>query len=238
MRVLIGLVVVALVIGLGPAGMAEAATQFSVWPAEFSYGVPSGSFTWNSTMFGFTFTQTLGPFVSLQTNLQYGSIANLDFPGSSLSGYSGSTMVADSALRVGLRTGTFSVAAFGGYGGLLFNAAGPASGNIVLQSLGTRLGVEATVAMSGGLVLRGSYTLLPSLTARADIANPSPPPAPAQFTGSGTGSEYEIALVYSPLPVTTVFAGYRGGTQSIAWSGFGTASTTFNGFVAGVELHF
>ncbi len=237
MRVVIGLVVVALVIGLVPAGTGEAATQFSVWPAEFSYGVPGGSFTWTSTMFGLRFGQPLGPFVGLDTTLRYGAVANLDFPGASLSSYSGSTLVADSVLRVGLRAGTFSVAGFGGYGGLFMDATS-ASNSIVLQSLGTRLGVEASLAVSHGLVLRGNYTIIPSLTARADIANSSPPPAPNQYTGSGTGSEYEIALVYSPLPVTTVYAGYRGGTQSISWSGFGTTSTTFNGFVAGIELHF
>ncbi len=236
MRVLIGLVVVALVIGLGPAGMAEAATQFSIWPAEFSYGTPSGTFTWNSTMFGLRFSQALGPLVSFDTSLRYGSVSNLDFGGTGLSTYSGNTLVADSVLRVGLRAGTFGIAAFGGYGGMFFNATDPAtSGSVVLQSLGSRLGVEATLAMSPRLVLRGNYTLITSLTARADIAVP---PTAAQWGGTGTGSEYEIALLFSPVPVTTVFAGYRGGTQSIAWSGFGTASTTFNGFVAGVELHF
>lgn len=219
------------------SGTVQAATQFSVWPAEFSYGVPSGSFTWTSTMFGLRFGQPLGPFVGLDTTLRYGAVANLGFSGTSLSSDSGSTLVADSVLRVGLRAGTFSVAGFGGYGGLFMNATS-ASNSLVLQSLGTRLGVEASLALSQGLVLRGNYTFIPSLTARADIANSTPPPAPAQYNGSGTGTEYEIALVYSPLPVTTVFAGYRGGTQSIAWSGFGTTSTTFNGFVAGVELHF
>lgn len=218
-----------------PSETAQAATQFSLWPAEFSYGTPSGTFTWNSTMFGLHFGQPLGPFVGFDTNLRYGSVSNLNF-GGSLSGYSGSTLVADSVLRVGLRAGTLGIAAFGGYGGIFFNASDPAtSGSVVLQSLGSRLGVEATLAMAPGLTLRGNYTVITSLTARADIAVP---PTAAQWNGSGTGSEYEIALLFSPVPVTTVFAGYRGGTQSISWSGDGTTPTTFNGWVAGVELHF
>jgi len=238
MRLLIVLAVVALLIGMFPAGSAEAATQFSIWPAEFSYGIPApGTFTWTSTMFGLRFGQPLGPFVGLDTTLRYGAVANLSYSGTSLSGYSGSTFVADSVLRVGVRAGTFSVAGFGGYGGLLMNATS-GSNNIVLQSLGPRLGVEASLALSGGLVLRGSYTILPSLTTRADIVSTGPPPPAGQSSGSGTGNEHEIALTYSPLPVTTVFVGYRGMTQSISWSGAGTTSTSFSGFTAGVELHF
>jgi len=238
MRLLwVGIVAAVIVVGIVPA-YADAATQFTLWPAEFTYGTPSGTFTWNATMFGLRFDQPMGPLVSLQTSLRYGAIANLSFAGSSLSGSSGSTLVADSALRIGLRTGPVGVAAFGGYGGLLVNATGPAASDaVVLQSLSARLGVEVVAATSRGLELRGSYTLLPSITTRADISLTAPPTA-ASDSGSGSGSEYEITLLFSPVPVTTIFAGYRGGTHQISWSGGPATTTTFNGFVAGVELHF
>lgn len=233
----IGIVVAVMVVGIVPV-RAAAATQFTFWPADFTYGTPSGTFAWNATMFGFRFDQPMGPLVSLQTSLRYGSIANLNLSGSSLSGSSGSTLMADSALRIGLRTGPVGVAAFGGYGGLLVNARGPgASDAVVLQSLSARLGVEVVAATSRGLELRGSYTLLPSITTRADISLTAPPIA-ASDSGAGSGSEYEITLLFSPVPVTTIFAGYRGGTHQISWSGGPATTTTFTGFVAGVELHF
>lgn len=232
------LVATLVMIGMVPAP-SDAATQFTVWPAEFAYGTPSGTFTWNATMFGFRFDQPMGPLVSLQSSLRYGSIANLTWPVSSLSGSSGSTLVADTALRVGLRTGPVGVTGFGGYGGLLVNASGPAaSDGIILQNLGSRLGVEVVAATSRGLELRGTYTWIPSMTTRADISLQGPPVTAASHSGSGSGTEYEIALLFSPVPVTTIFAGYRGGTHQINWSGGGATSTTFNGFVAGVELHF
>src|SRR2546430_17102900 len=49
-----------------PVDDARAAMQFTLWPAQFSYGTPSGTFAWNSTMFGFRFDEPLGPFVSLR----------------------------------------------------------------------------------------------------------------------------------------------------------------------------
>src|SRR2546428_10716077 len=103
-----------------PAEMADAAAQFTLWPAEFSYGTPSGTFAWNSTMFGFRFDEPLGPFVSLRSDLRYGAVANPSFTGGSMSGYSGSTWIADSVVRVGLRTGPIGLAAFGGVGGVVF----------------------------------------------------------------------------------------------------------------------
>src|SRR2546428_3264970 len=109
-----------------PVGHARAAMQFTLWPAQFSYGTPSGTFAWNSTMFGFRFDEPLGPFVSLRSDLRYGSLANPSFTATSMSGYSGSTWIADSAFRVGLRTGPIGFAAYGGYGGLLFHTTRPA----------------------------------------------------------------------------------------------------------------
>ena len=222
-----------------PVDDARAAMQFTLWPAQFSYGTPSGTFAWNSTMFGFRFDEPLGPFVSLRSDLRYGSLANPSFTATSMSGYSGSTWIADSAFRVGLRTGPIGFAAYGGYGGLFFNATGPApSDNVVLRNLSSRLGVEATVATSRGLTLRGSYTWITSLNANADISMSGPPAVAASWSGTGGGSEYEITLQYSPVPVTTVFAGYRGGSSQISWSGAGTTNSTFQGYLVGVELHF
>lgn len=231
------LVAALVMIGMVP-DPSDAATQFTIWPAEFAYGTPTGTFAWNSTMFGFRFDQTMAPLVSLQTDVRYGSVANLSFGGGSLAGATGSTILADSMLRVGLRTGAFGLAAFGGYGGLLVNASGPSSSdNMALQSQGSRLGVEV-VASASRAVLRGSYTMIPSMTARADFALPSLLVPAQQYSGSGSGNEYEVTLFLSPTPVTAIFAGYRGGTYQINWSGGGATSTTFNGFVAGVELHF
>src|SRR2546425_4641899 len=108
-----------------PAEMADAAAQFTLWPAGFSYGTPSGTFSWNSTLFGFRFDEPLGPFVSLRSDLRYGAVANPSFTMGSMSGYSGSTWIADSAFRVGLRTGPVGFAAYGGYGGVLFYPPAP-----------------------------------------------------------------------------------------------------------------
>lgn len=239
MRSLICVAVTVMLIVVMPAGRAEAAAQFSLWPSTFSYGTPSGTFAWNSTVFGVRLGQPLGPFVSLQSTLRYGSIANLSFAGSSLSGYTGSTLVADSALQFGLGAGPLSLAAYAGYGALVLNATGPtASDRVVLLSQGTRVGVEATLTTSRGLVLRGNYTVIPSLTASTNISLSAPPTA-AQQNGNGSGNEYEITLLFSPVPVTTLFAGYRGGTHQITWSGGGgNTSTTFNGWIVGVELGF
>ena len=220
-----------------PVGHARAAMQLTLWPAQFSYGTPSGDFAWNSTMFGFRFDEPLGPFVSLRTDLRYGAVANPSFTGGNISGYSGSTWLADSVVRVGLRTGPIGLAAFGGYGGLFFNANGPsASDRVVLRALASRLGLETTVATSSGLTLRGSYAWITSLNANADLS--VPPLLPASHVGTGSGSEYEIMLQYSPVPLTSVFGGYRGGSSQISWSGGGTTSSTFQGYLVGVELHF
>jgi len=236
MRVLMCVIAVLVLMAVA-AQQAGAAAQFTLWPAQFAYGTPSGDFVWNSTMFGLRFDEPLGPFVGLQTNLRYGPAANLTFPGSTLAGYYGNTWLADSAIHVGLRTGPVGFGAFGGYGGLFFNAKGPsAPDNVVLRSLASRLGVEATVATSGGLTLRGTYAWITSLTANADFSiTPNPPQS---FSGNGSGSDYEILLQYSPVPLTSVFAGYRGGSSQISWSVGPTSNSTFQGYLVGVELHF
>lgn len=222
-----------------PASHARAAMQFTLWPAQFSYGTPSGDFAWNSTMFGFRFDEPLGPFVSLRTDLRYGSVANPSFTGGNISGYTGSTWIADSLVRVGLGAGPVGVAAYGGYGGLFVNASGSSSSDrVVLRNLASRLGLEAAVTTSRGLTVRGNYSWITSLNANADISVTAPLPVAASWSGSGSGTEYEIMLQYSPVPLTTAFAGYRGGSSQISWSGGGTSSSTFGGYLVGVELHF
>jgi hypothetical protein len=235
-----------LVVGLSlavlmPARMAAAATQLSIWPADYTYGTPAGQFAWSATSYGIGFEQSLGPFVSLQTRLAYGPMTNFYFRGAAMSGYTGSVVVGDTALRVGLNTGPIGLSAFGGYGGLFFNASGStASDRVILQSSGARLGVEASVTPAPGVLLRGSYTMTTALTTNANVSVSSPPPAvAASYNGSGSGNEYEIALLLSPVPLTSVYAGYRSGTQQISWSGGGGNTTnTFSGWIVGVELRF
>src|SRR2546428_6895928 len=142
-----------------PVDDARAAMQFTLWPAQFSYGTPSGTFAWNSTMFGFRFDEPLGPFVSLRSDLRYGGLANPSFTATSISGYSGSTWIADSAFRVGLRTGPIGFAAYGGYGGPFFHPNGPGpSDNLLPRNPSSRPGWEATVATSHALILPCSCT--------------------------------------------------------------------------------
>src|SRR3989442_3888467 len=128
MRVLLCVIAILALVVI-PTEMADAAMQFTLWPAEFSYGTPSGTFAWNSTLFGFRFDEPLGPFVSLRSDLRYGAVANPSFTATSMSGYSGSTWIADTAFRVGLRTGPVGFAAYGGYGGgFFYPQSPPASG--------------------------------------------------------------------------------------------------------------
>lgn len=225
---------------LGLTRPVAAAAQFTIWPANYTYGTPSGQFTWTATTYGVTFAQSLAPFTSLRTNLAYGPTSNVTFGGSGLSGYSGGVLLADTALRVGLQTGPVGLAVYGGYGGLFFNATGStAADRVVLQSAGTRLGVEANMSPAPGVVLRGSYTMTTGLTTSANFSISNPPPGvTGNFAGSGTGNEYEVALVLSPVPTTSVYAGYRSGTQQITWSGGGNTTNTFNGWLVGVDLRF
>ena len=228
---------------LGLTWPVAAAAQFTIWPANYSYGTPSppaGQFTWSATTYAVAFEQSLAPFTSLRTNLAYGPTNTVNLNGTALTGYSGGVLLADAALRVGLQTGPVGLAAYGGYGGLFFNATGSStSDRVVLQSSGTRLGVEANMSPGPGMSLRGSYTVTTGLTTNANISiSPPNPVVTGTFTGSGTGNEYEVALVLSPVPTTSVYAGYRSGTQQITWSGGGNTTNTFSGWLVGVDLRF
>jgi hypothetical protein len=226
---------------LGLARPVAAAAQFTIWPANYSYGTPppAGQFTWSATTYAITFEQSLAPFTSLRTNLAYGPTNTVNLNGSALSGFSGGVLLADAALRVGMQTGPVGLTAYGGYGGLFFNATGStASDRVVLQSSGTRIGVEANMSPAPGVSFRGSYTVTTGLTTNANISITSPLVTGA-FSGSGTGNEYELALVLSPVPMTSMYAGYRSGTQQITWSGGGGNTTnTWSGWMVGVDLRF
>jgi hypothetical protein len=77
------------------------------------------------------------------------------------------------------------------------------------------------------------------LTTNANFAISTPPPGvTGNFAGSGTGNEYEVALVVSPVPTTSVYAGYRSGMQQITWSGGGNTTNTWSGWMVGVDLRF
>src|SRR5207249_7755676 len=75
MRVLMCVIAV-LVLMAVPAQQAGAAAQFTLWPAQFAYGTPSGDFTWNSTMFGLRFDEPLdGDRKSTRLNSSHVSIS-------------------------------------------------------------------------------------------------------------------------------------------------------------------
>src|SRR2546427_1886024 len=167
MRVLLCVIAILALVVI-PAEMADAAAQFTLWPAEFSYGTPSGTFAWNSTLFGFRFDEPLGPFVSLRTDLRYGAVANPSFTATSMSGYTGSTWIADTAFRVGLRTGPVGFAAYGGYGGVFFYPQRPsAPDKLRFRQPSRRVGGGGTGAPPGGGVLRGGDTWITSPDANA-----------------------------------------------------------------------
>ncbi len=217
---------------------AYGATQVSVWPATLSFGTPGGEFAWTSTVFGLRFDQGLAPMVGLRTTLQYGPVSGLTFGGSGLTGFSGQTLAGEAVLRVGLGVGRVGVAGFAGYGGYVLNATGPAaSDRVVLQDLGMRLGVDLTLALAPALSLRATYAISPSVDVSADYSISSPAAA-GSFTGTGSGRDLEALLVFSPVPRTAVFAGYRSATREVSWSGGPTTSSDFSGWVAGVSLSF
>jgi hypothetical protein len=226
-----------LVVGL-LASPARAATQISVWPATLSFGTPGGEFAWTSTVAGLRFEQGLAPMVGLRTTLQYGPVTGLTFAGSSLTGYGGQTLAVDALLRVGVGAGPVSVGGFGGYGGYILNATGPsATDRVVLQDLGVRVGVDLAVALAPALSLRATYAVSPSVNVRADYSISSPP-ASGQFTGTGSGSDLEAVLVFSPVPRTAVFAGYRSVARQVSWAGGPDTTSAFTGWVAGLSLSF
>ncbi|HET6781843.1 MAG TPA: hypothetical protein VFH67_07085 [bacterium] len=218
--------------------MPAQAAQVMIWPSQFSYGTPAGTFTWNSTAIGLRLDQPIGPFLALGTTLYYGPISNFSFAGSSLSGYSGQTLAGDISLRMGVSAGPLGLTAYAGYGGFGLNASGPsAPDRVVLSSLGFRTGTEAKVPLAPALSLQGSWTFQTGVNSSANISLSSPFTA-AQHSGVGSGSEYQLVVVFSPLPRTGFFAGYRGGSHQNNWSGGGTTTTSYSGPFAGFEIRF
>ena len=235
MRFLTLLVLFMLVLMMPPG--AHAATQVFMWPSQFSYGTPSGTFGWNATSFGVRFGPGFGP-VEFGTMLHYGPISNMSFAGSTLSGYSGQVVGGETGLRFALGVGPVGVGAFAGYGGSVFNARGPvASDAVLLSSLGFRLGVDARMTVAPGVSLRGSWTALSGLNNRADISMSSPAIA-AQHTGTGSGSEFNIGVTFSPVPLVTAFAEYRSGTFMTNWSSGALTSSSYSGYFLGVQFRF
>lgn len=217
---------------------AQAATEFVVWPAQFSYGTPSGTLTWNTTAFGLRLRNAMAPFVGFGTTIYYGGVSNLALGGSSLSGYSGQTIAGDVSLYVGTGAGPVGVAAYAGYQALALNANGPASTDRVgLLTSGIRLGAEAKIALSPGLAVKGSVTTFAGLNSYATL-NLSSPPTAASYSGTGSGTDYELSLSYSPIPFTSAFISYRTGSYQTNWSGGGSTTTTFNGVLFGVGIGF
>src|SRR5688572_29294264 len=158
-----------------PPPPAEAATQFVVWPAEFSYNTPGGAFTWRTTAFGVRFDRSFAPLLSMRTSLFYGPISNLSFNGAPLSGYNAQTLAGDVSFRVGAGAGVVSIAGYAGYGGYALNASGPgASDRIILSTLGVRLGAEASMVFSPITSLRANYVQVISQNSDANAAWTAP----------------------------------------------------------------
>lgn len=239
MRVLVlGLALVVALVSLPLQRQAQAAAQFVAWPAQFSYGTPSGALTWNTTALGLRFHSSMVPFLGFGTDFYYGGVSNLSLGGSPLSGFTGQTLAGDVSLRFGTGAGPVSFTAFAGYEALALNASGPATTDrVVLLTSGVRVGGEARVALSRGFALKGSYTVLTGLNSSANLAITSPLIA-AQYNGTGNGTEYELVLSYSFIPRTSVYMGYRSGTYQTNWTGFGSTTTSFNGIILGLETGF
>ena len=216
---------------------AQAATEFLIWPAQFSYGTPSGAFTWNSTVFGLRYGSALVPHFGFGADLYYGSVSNLALGGSTLNGFAGNTLAGDASLRLETSVGLMDLAAYGGYQALALNGYGStAADRVILQTSGIRTGAEVRLHLPHGFALRGGLTILPSLNSSENLSLSSPPTA-AQFNGTGNGTEYEVDLTYS-LPNFSIFVGYRSGNYQTSWSGDGSSSTTFSGYTFGLESRF
>jgi hypothetical protein len=215
----------------------QAATEFVVWPAQYSYGTPSGAFTWNSTVLGLRFGSPLAPHLGFGAGLYYGSISNLALGGSGLNGFTGSSLAGDLSLRLGTNVGLMDLGVFGGYQafGLTANGSTP-SDRVLLQTSGVRTGADIKVRLPNGLALRGAVTFLPSLNSSENMSLSSPPTV-AQFNGTGSGTEYEVGVGYS-LPHFSLFVGYRSGNYQTNWSGDGSSPTTFSGYVFSLESRF
>jgi hypothetical protein len=239
MRTLVLAVIAAVtLVALPLQSQAQAATDFAVWPAQFSYGTPSGPLTWDSTVYGLRFDSNILPHFGYGTDLYFGSVSNLALGGSGLSGFGGQTVAGDLTLRLGGSLGSLDLTAYGGYEALALNATGPtAADRILLLTSGPSLGAEAKLHLFRGLALRGGITYLPSLNSSANLSFSSPP-STAQFSGTGNGTEYEVDLSYSVIPAVSVFAGYRAGNYQTSWSGSGSTTTSFSGWLFGLESRF
>lgn len=244
MRRLSVLILALSLVVLLPARPAAAAASFSISPTDYTYGAPgtpaatTHQFAWSATAYGLGFQQSVAPFTSIRTNLSYGPASSIRVDGSPLSGFTGGVLAADASLRVALEAGPIALGAYGGYEGFFFNASGSGSDRVVLTSSAARIGVDAGVALAPGVALRGNYTITTGLTTSSTIAIASNPGASGNSTGAGSGNEYEIALVLSPVPLTSVYAGYRSGTQQISWNGGANSTATFSGWMVGMDLRF
>ncbi len=235
---ILALLLAVALVALPLQNQAQAAAEFVVWPAQFSYGTPSGPLTWNTTAFGLRYRNAIAPFVGFGTTIYYGGVTNLALGASSLSGYSGQTIAGDISLYFGTNVGLVGVAAYAGYQALALNANGPsATDRVGLLTSGIRLGAEARVALSPGLTLRGSVTTFTGLNSYANLSLSSPPTA-ASYSGTGNGTDYELVLSYSLLPFTSTFIGYRAGSYQTNWSGGGSTTTAFNGVLIGLGTSF
>ena len=219
-------------------GQAQAATEFVAYPAQFSYGTPSGIFGWNSTVYGLRFTSTIAPHLGFGTDIYYGTVPSLALGGSTLNGFSGQTIAGDFSLRFGTSVRQVDLAVYGGYEAFAMNANGStAADRILLFTAGPRVAGEVKLHLPHGFALEGSVAYLPSLNSSENLSLSSPPTT-AQFNGTGNGTEYEVSLSYSFIPDLSILAGYRGGTYQTTWSGAGSTTTTFSGWVFGLESTF
>lgn len=230
-------VVLVLTIALAVPSAARGATQFFLSPSQVTFATPSGAFTWNATSIGARFGPQLGP-VEFGTMLSYAPVGGLSFAGSPLSGYSGQMLAGEIGPRFGLGFGPIGVGASLGYGGFVMSGRGPAaSDGVLFSSLGFRLGLDARVTIAPTLSLRTGWTALSGLSTRADISLSSPGLA-AQHAGSGSGSEFTIGLAFTPLPLVAAYAEYRSGSFFTNWSGAGPTSSSYRGYVLGVQMRF
>ncbi|MDQ7842870.1 MAG: hypothetical protein QN141_07320 [Armatimonadota bacterium] len=234
-RVLPAAVLLVAFFGLPPA--AQAATQAFLWPSQYAYATPAGTYRWSATTLGLQIGTGIGP-AQVGGSFFYGPVDHLSFAGSPLAGFRGQLVGGEASLRLGLGAGGFGLGAFAGYGGFVFTATGPSpSDAVLLSSAGFRYGVDGRLPLAPGTVLRGSWTALAGLSNRAELAMSSPAVA-AQHAGPGGGSEYSLGLALSPLPLVTAFVDYRTSTFQTTWSGGPVTSSTYTGYLVGVQLRF
>ncbi|HEU5299381.1 MAG TPA: hypothetical protein VFW08_07795 [bacterium] len=216
----------------------RAGTQVFLAPSQFTFATPSGTFNWSATSIGGRFGPSLGP-LEFGTMLSYAPVNSLSFMGSPLSGYSGQMFAGEIGPRFALGFGPIGVGASAGYGGFVLNARGPAASDaVLLSSLGFRLGVDARLTVAPTLSVRAGWTALTGLSTRADFSVSAPVAVVAQHAGSGSGSEFSIGVSFAPLPLVAAYAEYRSGTFFTGWSGGGSTSSSYSGYVLGVQVRF